>query len=273
MKQATARVISNKCILPSGPHRTGKALASNLMQLYCPEIAQKAKPGQFIMVRCGDEIILPRPFSIHSATVDDIALFFAVINCGKGSQWLSMRQDNETVEIFGPSLGNGFLINPRTKNLLLVAGGMGLAPLCFLAQQAIREKRSVTLLLGAAIGPLYTERPENLLPPGIKLITATEEKYDKADYHGLITDLVPDYTNWADQVFACGPVGMYRAMAQIPELESKQVQISLEVRMGCGRGICYSCTIKTKQGLKKICQDGPVFNLDDIPWDELTDIV
>ena len=65
---------------------------------------------------------------------------------------------------------------------------------------------------------------------------------------------------------------MYRDMArrkQKLKLEAKSVQISLEVRMGCGRGVCYGCTLKTREGLKQVCQDGPVFNLDDILWDEL----
>jgi len=267
LKQVTAYVVSNKRILPGGPHRAGRALASHLIQLHCPEIAGEATPGQFVMVRCGDENILPRPFSVHLATEDGIALFFAVLKDGKGSQWLSNRQDNETVEIFGP-LGNGFSISPRAKNLLLVAGGMGLAPLCFLAQQAVREKRSVTLLLGATIGPLYTECPESLLPSRINLATATE--YGSTGKKGKITNFIPEYIDWADQIFACGPISMYKAMAQMPELKGKSVQISLEVRMGCGRGVCYGCTVKTKSGLKQVCMDGPIFTLDDILWDELS---
>lgn len=265
MKQVFATVISNKKILPGGPHRAGRALASHLLQLHCPEIAKEAKPGQFIMVRCG-ECVLPRPFSIHQTIKDDIALFFAVLESGKGSQWLSKRQDNETVEVFGP-LGNGFSIQSEANNLLLVAGGMGLAPLRFLAQQAIKKKRSVTLLLGAAVSPLY---PAKLLPSKIKLVTATDN--GSTGYHGMITDLVPEYAKKADQVFACGPMSMYRDMAQRRrelKLERKPVQVSLEVRMGCGCGVCYGCTVKTKKGLKQVCQDGPVFDLDEIVWEEL----
>jgi dihydroorotate dehydrogenase electron transfer subunit len=63
---------------------------------------------------------------------------------------------------------------------------------------------------------------------------------------------------------------MYQTMAQMPELRNKPVQISLEVRMGCGLGTCYGCTLKTKSGLKQVCTDGPVFDLDDILWDELS---
>ena len=270
MKQVTATVVSNKGILPRGPHRTGWALASKLIQLHCPKI-EKAKPGQFVMVRCGEECVLPRPFSIHGANGDDIAIFYAVLERGKGTQWLADRKKGDTVELVGPLGKNGFSISPRAKNLLLVAGGMGLAPLCFLAQQAVRGKLSVTLLLGVAQGPLYNERPGNLLPPGIKVFTASENPKDRdsVDEIGRVTEFIPEYIDWADQIFACGPVSMYKAMAQIPELEAKPVQISLEVRMGCGRGVCYGCTIKTRSGLKQVCQHGPVFDMADILWDEL----
>jgi dihydroorotate dehydrogenase electron transfer subunit len=270
LKQAKAYVVSNKRILPGGPHRAGRVLASHLMHLHCPEIAHEAKPGQFVMVRCGD-LILPRPFSIHQAIKDNIALFFAVLEGGKGTNWLAERKDGDAIELpMLRPLGNGFSISPRAKNLLLVAGGMGLAPLCFLAQQAVREKRSVTLLLGAASGPLYTERPENLLPSRITLATATED--GSIGKKGRVTDLLPDFVGWADQIFACGPMPMYRDMAlkkQELKLEGKPIQVSLEVRMGCGLGVCYGCTVKTKNGLTQVCKDGPVFNLEDILWDEL----
>ncbi|MQY72862.1 MAG: hypothetical protein GH142_04240, partial [Dehalococcoidia bacterium] len=75
-----------------------------------------------------------------------------------------------------------------------------------------------------------------------------------------------------DQVFACGPMPMYRDMFNRQrelKLEGRPVQVSLEVRMGCGVGVCYGCTVKTKSGLKQACKDGPVFNLDDMLWNEL----
>ncbi len=88
----------------------------------------------------------------------------------------------------------------------------------------------------------------------------------------MVTDLLPDFISWSDQVFACGPLSMYRDMAQKQRelgLEGKPVQISLEVVMGCGHGVCYGCTIKTKRGLKLVCQDGPVFDLSDVLLDEV----
>jgi dihydroorotate dehydrogenase electron transfer subunit len=84
----------------------------------------------------------------------------------------------------------------------------------------------------------------------------------------MVTALLAGSSGRADQNFACGPLPMYRAMSGMPELKNRPVQVSMEVVMGCGRGICYGCTIKTKNGLKKVCQDGPVFDLADIIWEQ-----
>ncbi|MFC1861921.1 dihydroorotate dehydrogenase electron transfer subunit [Chloroflexota bacterium] len=267
MKQVAATVISNRRVV-SGleHHHVRNALGSQLLWLRCPEIAREAKPGQFVMVSCGEECVLPRPFSIHQVNDNDLAIFFAVWENGRGTNWLSLRKAGDNIELFGP-LGNGFSIHPASKGLLLLAGGIGIAPLCFLARQALSRGCSVTLLYGTRTEYRY---PENLLPPGIKLVAATED--GTIGHKGLVNDLIPEHIDRADQVFACGPVSMYRDMFKKQGLKGKKVQISLEVRMGCGRGVCYGCTVKTKSGLKKVCEDGPVFDLsdlDDISWDEL----
>ena len=87
----------------------------------------------------------------------------------------------------------------------------------------------------------------------------------------MVTDLLPDFIDRADQVFACGPVPMYHSLVINKEtlLKAKPVQVSLEARMGCGFGVCYGCTVGTKSGLKQVCTDGPVFDLYEILWDEL----
>ncbi|MFC1915687.1 dihydroorotate dehydrogenase electron transfer subunit [Chloroflexota bacterium] len=268
MKQASANIIENHQILKSFSRPQGRnILGSWIIWLNCPEISREARPGQFVMVRCGGECVLPRPFSIHQVNDDSIALFYVVWEDGKGTGWLSQREVSDNINLFGP-LGNGFSIQPDSRNLLLVAGGTGIAPLYFLAQEALKRDCSVTLLRGAQTATqLY---PEPLLPPGIKLVTATED--GTAGKKGLVTDLVPDFVDRADQVFACGPMPMYRNMAiqkQKLKLTEKSAQISLEVRMGCGLGVCYGCTVKTKNGLKQVCKDGPIFDLNDILWEEL----
>jgi dihydroorotate dehydrogenase electron transfer subunit len=265
LRQVVATVISNEQLW--GEHRVLghlKFLGAWLIWLKCPEIASEAKPGQFIMVNCGEECLLPRPFSIHQVSDDGIALFYAVLVSGKGTSWLSRRKKGDTIKLPSPHpLGNGFSIVSSSKNLLLVAGGNGIAPLYFLAQDALKGKRSVTLLYGTV------DNKRRSIPPHIKLVSATED--GTVGHRGMITDLLPDYINWADQVFACGPLPMYQAMAHMSELKNKPVQISLEVRMGCGLGVCYGCTVKTRSGLKQVCKEGPIFELDDVLWEELAD--
>jgi dihydroorotate dehydrogenase electron transfer subunit len=121
------------------------------------------------------------------------------------------------------------------------------------------------MLLGApTASQLY---PHYLLPPKVKLITATEDGTEGKK--GMITDFLPDFISEANQIFACGPSSMYQTMADQNLVKTKPVQISLEVRMGCGLGVCYGCTVKTRRGLKQVCKDGPIFDLDDILWNEL----
>ena len=254
MEQTLAPIISKSEVIPG----------SYLLWPESPQIATQAKPGQFVMVHCGEDTVLRRPLSIHQLNDTKLALLFSVV--GKGTRWLSQRHVGEKIDLLGP-LGNGFSVNSDSRNLLLVAGGIGIAPLCFLAQEAASQERSVTLLLGAPTASQL--HPSNLLPAEVKLVTATED--GTAGKKGMITDFLPDFTNGADQVFACGPVAMYQTIAkQSPRLlETKSVQVSLEARMGCGVSICYGCTVRTKNGLKQVCQDGPVFDLKDIIWDEL----
>jgi dihydroorotate dehydrogenase electron transfer subunit len=259
LNQALAKVISNSEVMPG----------VSLIWLESPQIASTAKPGQFIMLQCGEDNLLRRPLSIHN--VDDnrssLAVLFSIV--GKGTKWLSQRQPGENIDILGP-LGNGYSINPASRNLLLVGGGIGIAPLPFLARTAIDNKCDVTILMGAST----TEQicPDYLLPDGVDCIITTND--GSAGEKGMLTDSFRGFAAFttANQIFTCGPSPMYRAMAQMPELKGKPVQVSLEVRMGCGFGLCYGCTVKTKTGSKQICKDGPVFELDEILWDELVDI-
>lgn len=266
MKQVVAPVISKgeRIIGLYRPH--GRSIRfSQTIRLNCPEIAQEAKAGQFVMVNCGPDCVLPRPFSVHQViNKEDLVLYFAVLEGGKGTDWLSQRKVDDRVKLFGP-LGNSFSVLSTSHNLLLVAGGMGVASLYFLAQEALKKELSVILLYGTAIKNPYPE-----VSPGIKLFNATED--GSVGHHGFVTDLLPEFTDWSDQIFACGPRPMYLDMKRKKrtlKLDGKSVQISLEMRMGCGLGVCYGCTVKTKTGLKQVCKDGPVFDLDDIPETEL----
>jgi len=255
LKQISATIVSSSELMP-GCH---------LMCVEAPDIVAIAKPGQFVTVSCGQELTLRRPLSIHQvANLGQLHLLFGIV--GKGTSWLSDHHEGETLDLLGP-LGSGFSIEQASRNLLLVAGGIGIAPLTFLAQQALSEGKSVTLLLGARTGAgLY---PQRLLPGGIETVIATED--GSTGTKGMITDILPDFVDWADQIYACGPLAMYQRMAIKNQQRHvrKPVQISLEVRMGCGLGACYGCSIRTRRGMKQVCLDGPVFNLDEIIWQEV----
>jgi dihydroorotate dehydrogenase electron transfer subunit len=257
MKRIIANVISNCEIIP------GIFLA----WIKTPQIASIAQPGQFIMVSCGKETFLRRPLSIHQINGDKTSIAILFQRIGRGTHWLSNCKPDDKLDILGP-LGNGFYINPTSSNLLLVGGGIGVAPLPFLAQIAIEMKYSVTMLLGATTAAqLY---PHHLLPSAIDCVITTDD--GTSGEKGFITNLLPKFLDWADQIFACGPSSMYKALNNLSVIMVKPVQISLETRMGCGFGLCYGCTIKTRVGLKQICKNGPVFELDEILWDEFVDI-
>jgi dihydroorotate dehydrogenase electron transfer subunit len=239
-----------------------------LVWLDAPDIASAARPGQFVMVRCDKDTILPRPLSVHRVDGGQLALLFEVI--GKGTRWLSQRKKGDALDIFG-LLGNGFTINPDSRNLLLVAGGMGIAPLRFLSDVAAGEEKKVTLIMGARscdyLLPISLSQNlfnQGVMPASIHIVNATDDGSE--GFKGLATQLIPHYLDGVDQILACGPLEMYRTMAQMPELKGRPVQISLEIMMGCGVGICYGCTIKNKKGLKQVCKDGPVFEMGEIEW-------
>jgi dihydroorotate dehydrogenase electron transfer subunit len=289
MKQALCSISSDAEVMP-GVH---------LMWIEAPDIAAMSQPGQFITVRCGD-FILRRPFSIHQSSPlrgedsgeGEVALLFKVT--GKGTLWLSQQEAGQKIDILGP-LGKGFATAPESEKLLLVAGGIGIAPLVLLIQQALPEHQ-ITLIHGATTAAQLF--PDAYQLPAIsrervRFIPVTED--GSAGQKGKATDVLPDYLDWADQVYACGPLDMYKAMAQMSlraersnlklkgeekpivgeglvpshNLKLKKCQVSLEVRMGCGFGACYCCTVNTRKGLQQVCRDGPVFELDDIIWQEV----
>ena len=263
MQQTFAPVISNREIMP-GVH---------LLWLESPQIAAAAQPGQFLMVYCGEETLLRRPLSIHQVESDKLALLFNVV--GKGTRFLAQRQPGENLDLLGP-LGNGFSVTPGSKNLLLVAGGIGIAPLYFLADVAAGQKKKVTLIMGASSAVhLLPEGhlthgllTDGVLPWNINISKVTDDGSE--GFKGLATHMIVNYIDHVEHIFACGPLAMYQTMAHMPELKNKAVQISLEMRMACGLGVCYGCTVKTRKGLKQVCKDGPVFDLADIIWEELT---
>jgi dihydroorotate dehydrogenase electron transfer subunit len=255
--QVKARVISS----------LQAAQGIQLVELEAPEVAAIAHPGQFAMLKCGDGAFLRRPLSIHRVNNGRTRLSFLFAVVGKGTDWLSRAKPGDFIDVLGP-MGNGFDLLPSSREILMLAGGLGLAPLVFLADEALSKGIRVNLAYGTAtVGLRYCP---HLLPKGIKLIDYTDD--GSCGRHGLVLDCLPDFMASADQIFACGPLPMFKALSRQQSLAGKNVQVSLETRMACGVGVCYGCTIKTSSGLKQVCHDGPVFRLDEVVWEEMAGV-
>lgn len=237
------------------------------MRVLSPYLAKNSKPGQFVEVRCSEGIdpLLHRPLGMHKILKCGIEMLYEVV--GKGTAMLSEKKAGEEINLIGP-LGNGFNIAASTKAAILVAGGVGVAPLVALAEKLSRTGRKVSIVIGAKKSShILCER--ELKAFGCTVRVATED--GSRGYRGLVTDLLQDRlaSSYAlrAMIYACGPVGMLKAVARIARTKEMACQVSLEERMACGVGVCLGCPVKTKsEGYKMVCKDGPVFNAEEIAW-------
>jgi dihydroorotate dehydrogenase electron transfer subunit len=261
LKLAAARVVSQEELYEN----------THLLWLDCPAVARGAAPGRFLMIHCSDSLdpLLPRPMSFHrfreapsetSNLKPETSRQFAILYDvrGRGTAWLSRRKAGDLLSVFGP-LGRGYELAGDTQNVLLVAGGLGVAGVVALADEAVAAGKSVTLLQGARTAAKLF--PPQHLPPEVEAISATDDGSE--GHHGRVTELLAQHLPWADQVFACGPNPMFEAMAAVMrELRTrKPVQALLEEHMGCGTGVCYGCAVFTRKGVRLVCRDGPRMEL------------
>ena len=224
--------------------------------------------GQFAMVRCSfsQDPLLRRPFSPVTWDARAGLTSFLILRGGPATRWLADRQPGERVDMIG-LMGTGFSLASSTRRALLVGGGVGIAPLLALAEQAIARGVSVTLLAGGASAAALV--PPSRVPDEVEYIVATAD--GSAGHCGFVTDLVPQYLDWADQVFACGPNPMFKSLAQVmrqhaPVQLLPPAQFSVEEYMACGLGVCMGCVTETRQGPLRVCKEGPVFDWTRLTW-------
>jgi dihydroorotate dehydrogenase electron transfer subunit len=250
------------------------------MWLRSPAVGNGAYPGQFMMLRCSDDAsyadggaghaddpLLPRPMSYYrvrnGAGGPEWAILYAVV--GRGTGWLSRRKPGDRVYCWGP-LGNGYKVGRTSRNLLLVAGGIGVAPLVWLADDAVARGLNVTMVIGARSAEHVF--PSVLLPPQVEVVVTTDD--GSAGRKGFVTEPFGELLEWCDQAFTCGPTPMFRAMAEVARASKtrRSVQALLEERMGCGTGICYGCAVEVRvrggRAMKLVCKDGPRFEIRDV---------
>jgi dihydroorotate dehydrogenase electron transfer subunit len=240
-----------------------------LMKVKLPSSFENPLPGQFVMMRIAglNDPFLSRPISIYSFTRGknycSMELLYSVV--GKGTQILAGLINGSQVEINGP-LGNGFETKSVKKNIIFIAGGIGIAPLSLLTESLCRRVSSsstMNIYLGfqgasAAVGLDKLKK----LCRNVTVCTDDGSLGEKD-----MKKCAADDTS----IYACGPKAMLRSLSKILNKNKFDCQVSLEERMACGTGACMGCAVavKNKKGAfayQRVCADGPVFNLKDIIW-------
>jgi len=258
MLQTSAKIISNRRIKKNYWHCV----------FYSPDISKSALAGQFISLKLTDnfEPFFRRPFSIHRVREDKVEIFYEVL--GPGTGILSNKKKGSALDIIGP-LGKGFSYK-RNEPAILVAGGMGVAPLLFLAEK-INEianskcKTKNLILIGARTksGVLCEKEFKDL---GFNVKIATDD--GSAGFKGKVTELLGKVLREVipGVIYSCGPKPMLKAASKISGDKNIPAQISLEEHMSCGFGACLGCAVNTKDGFMRVCKDGPVFDSKQIVW-------
>lgn len=240
-----------------------------LLGLNSDYLAKTAKPGQFLHVKVDEKItILRRPLSIHKIEKNIVHILFRVR--GRGTKILSQCKKGDVFDVIGP-IGNGFSISQKPtpcslRSNILVAGGMGVAPLVFLGEKLKKSPGAKnTILLGAKSKKEVLAESE-FKKLGFEINIATDD--GSRGYKGSVVDLLKkalstyQHNNISTNIYACGPKDMFYEIKKVIEkYPGIKAQVSFEQFMGCGLGICYGCVIETKDGYKKVCKDGPVFDL------------
>jgi dihydroorotate dehydrogenase electron transfer subunit len=245
-----------------------------LLAIRAPGIAERASAGQFVHVRPGHgwDPLLRRPYSFCRIDRRAGEIELIVKPLGTGGEWIAERRPGDAIDLLGP-LGTAFVVRRDTRNLLLVAGGTGIAPMRVIAEQeAVR--RSVTLVFGGrSVAYLW---PSDRLPMSVEYVATTDD--GSFGVAGRVTDVLPPLLPWADQLFGCGPWPMLAALGRMrdeaqrgPTVPGRQVlvdaQIAVEQHMGCAMGVCRACVIVTKPGNARVCREGPVFPLGDVAFE------
>ena len=243
-----------------------------LMTLHAPQIAERIAPGQFVHMKVPrmEDHILRRPFSIYAANPDEgtVDILYQVV--GFGSDHMTRLEAGLTAELIGP-VGTGWSAPADAQRVLLVAGGVGAAPLFMMAEQLIEQGVETDVVLGAQTEAALVcrSRYEQLL--GACPSCATDDgSFGRA---GFCTSLVQEALDAAasegrqyDYLAVCGPEPLMKIVAGMAKQAGVSAQVSMEKRMACGIGACLSCVVDTKNGKKRACVDGPVFDAEDVVW-------
>lgn len=231
-----------------------------LLRVKSKESYKYSKAGQFFMLK--SSTFLRRPISLHYIDNDVLEFYYQVK--GEGTKYLSKLKKDDTINIQGP-LGNGFDISIENKKVLIVAGGMGIAPIKLLIAKLINNN-SITLIMGGA-NESAIKIMQRFNTDNIELYITTDDGSvgDKCNTVDKTKEILKEKS--FDIIYTCGPTIMMKGLIKVARENNIQCYASLEERMACGVNACLGCNIEIKDEnsengyiLKKVCHDGPVFD-------------
>ena len=239
-----------------------------VMRLEAPVIARAAHPAQFVQILTDDPgaPYLRRPFSFLRVDRDAgwFEVYYDVI--GPGTVRLEQAKPGDQLGVLGP-LGCAF--SAPTTHLLLVAGGVGLVPLAFLAWEHLDRLTTMTLLMGANTVARLPDL-DALVPPDLERHVASDD--GTVGHAGFVTDLIERHTTSETTVLTCGPHAMMARVAEIAANLSRPCFASLENHMACGFGACVGCVVeyhavdREDERYRRVCLEGPVVDAREIVW-------
>lgn len=239
-----------------------------LIKLFSKEITRCARAGQFVQIKIAESIepLLMRPFSFFK--IDKVKNIFSVLYQvkGKGTEKLSQLKKNDILNVLGP-LGNYFTYPKHFKKFVLIAGGVGIAPLASFADDLIRCRKDVTVVLGLREKSIFNFLKEHFSILGSGKFLAAIEK-DPLMFNGTVVDFFRDISKNKkyDYAAACGPAEMLKNLQKVLTKNNMPVFCSLEAHLACGMGVCKGCAVKINEKYKRVCADGPIFDLKEISW-------
>jgi dihydroorotate dehydrogenase electron transfer subunit len=246
-----------------------------VLTVQAPQIAQSVRPGQFVMAAVAGQGDIPSPllkralavFTVPDREATRITLLIKIL--GEGTRRLSTLRPGDTLDLVGP-LGEGFdLDRGRSRINLIVVGGTGVASAYLLARELARAGEEVRLLYGGrSADDLAGLAPFEQLE--IPIITTTED--GTAGRAGLVTDALREcleqYPARHLNLYTCGPNRMMQVVSEMAVPLGIPCQISVEIKMACGFGVCLGCTVKTTGSYRLACTHGPVFDASEFIWEQ-----
>ena len=232
---------------------SNEAIAARTYRMVLKGDTKGIRPGQFVEIAVPG-CYLRRPISVCDIEGEALTLIYKVV--GKGTALMAQMQQGEQLDIL-TCLGNGYDLNKAGNEVLLVGGGVGVPPLVYAAKELLQMGKQVRVVMGFnSRSEVFAEQELKAMGCRVDVCTMDGSYGTK----GVVTDLLDVHDSF---YYACGPLPMLKAL--VGKIGTKG-QVSMEERMGCGVGICVGCSIETKNGIKRVFKEGPVFDAEELIW-------